>query len=134
MFSICCITISFWEVTKVVVKPSFELKRVRWRRKFVRLMHFFEINVAECNLKPSMKCFKTFGIQKIASNTHNFLYFSMKIAIYNRCELRMTRERKSARSISYFTACILPSSRKSCVNKARFKVFLNYKFASLSGW
>ena len=68
----------------------------------MRLMHFFEINVAECNLKPSMKCFKTFGIQKIASNAHNFLYFSMKIAIYNRCELRMTRERKSARSISCF--------------------------------
>ena len=101
-FSICCITISFWKVTKVVVKPSFELKRVRWRRKFARLMRFFEIDVAECNLKPSMKRFKTFGIQKIASSAHNFLYFSMKIAIYNRCESRMTHERKSARPVSCF--------------------------------
>ena len=92
-------------VTKVVVKPSFELKRVIWRRKFARLMRFFEINVAECNLKPSMKRFKTFGIQKnSASSVHNFLYFSMKIATYNRFELRMTRERKSARSVSCF-AC-----------------------------
>ena len=65
MFSICCITISFWVVTKVVVKPSFELKRVRWRRKFARLMRFFEIDVAECNLKPSIKRFKTLGIQKL---------------------------------------------------------------------
>ena len=53
-------------------------------------MRFVEIDVAECNLKPSMKRFKTFGIQKIASSAHNFLYFSMKVAIYNRCELRMT--------------------------------------------
>ena len=52
------------------MKPSFELKGVRWRRKFARLMRFFEIDVAECNLKPSMK---TFGIQKIASSAHNFL-------------------------------------------------------------
>ena len=102
VFSICCITISFWVVTKVVVKSSFELKRVRWPRKFARLMHFFEIDVAECNLKPSTKRFKTFGIQKIASSAHNFLYFSMKVAIYNRCELRMTHERKSARSVSCF--------------------------------
>ena len=102
VFSICCITISFWVVTKVVVKSSFELKRVRWPRKFARLMHFFEIDVAECNLKPSMKRFKTFGIQKIASSAHNFLYFSMKVAIYNHCELRMTHERKSARSVSCF--------------------------------
>ena len=88
--------------TKVVVKPSFELKRVRWRRKFARLMHFFDIDVAECNLKPSMKRFKTFGVRKIASSAHIFLYFSMKIAIYNCCELRMTRERKSVRSVSCF--------------------------------
>ena len=84
------------------MKPSFELKRVRWRRKFERLLHFFEIDVAECNLKPSMKRFKTFGIQKIASSAHNFLYFSMKVAIYNHCELRMTHERKLARSVSCF--------------------------------
>ena len=77
-------------VTKVVVKPSFESKRVRWRKKFARLMRFFEIDVVECNLKPSMKSFKTFGIQKIASSAHNFLYLSMKVAIYNRYELRMT--------------------------------------------
>ena len=89
-------------VTKVVVKPSFELKRVRWRRKFARLMRFFEIDVAECNLKPSIKRFKTSGIQKIASSAHDFLFFSMKIAIYNRCELKMTHERKSARSVSCF--------------------------------
>ena len=89
-------------VTKVVVKSSFELKRVRWGRKFERLMRFVEIDVAECNLKPSMKRFKTFGIQKIASSAHNFLYFSMKVAIYNRCELRMTHERKAARSVSCF--------------------------------
>ena len=89
-------------VTKVGVKPSFELKRVRWRRKFATLMRFSEIDVAECNLKPSMKRFKTFGIQKIASSAHNFLYFSMKVAIYNCCDLRMTHERKSARSVSCF--------------------------------
>ena len=65
-------------------------------------MRFFEIDVAECNLKPSMKRFKTFGIQKIASSAHNFLYFSMKVAIYNHCELRMTHERKSARSVLCF--------------------------------
>ena len=53
-------------------------------------MRFVEIDVAECNLKPSMKRFKTFGIQKIASSAHNFLYLSMKVAIYNRYELRMT--------------------------------------------
>ena len=52
-------------VNKVVVKPSFKLKQVRWRRKIARLMRFFEINVAECNLKPSMKRFKTLGIQKL---------------------------------------------------------------------
>ena len=52
-------------------------------------MRFVEIDVAECNLKPSMKRFKTFGIQKIASSAHNFLSFSMKVAIYNRCELIM---------------------------------------------
>ena len=75
VFSICCLTISFWVVTKVVVKSSFELKRVRWRRKFERLMRFVEIDVVQCNLKPSMKRFKTFGIQKIASSAHNFLYF-----------------------------------------------------------
>ena len=101
VFSICCITISFWVVTKVIAKPSFKLKRVRWRRKFARLMRFFDIDVAECNLKPSMKCFKTFGIQKIASSIHNFLNFSTKVAIYDRCELRMT-QRKSARSVSCF--------------------------------
>ena len=142
VFSICCLTISFWVVTKVVVKSSFELKRVRWRRKFERLMRFVEIDVAECNLKPSMKRFKTFGIQKIASSAHksdNFLYFSMKVAIYNRCELRMTHERKSARSVSCFARgdclhLILPSLRKSGVNMARFKVLGNQKFASFSAW
>ena len=63
--------------------------------------------------------------------------FWRKIAIYNRCELRMTHERKSARSVSCFareTASILPSLRKSGVNMARFKVFGNQKFASFSGW
>ena len=63
------------------MKPSFELKRVRWWTKFARLMRFFDIDAAECNLKPSMKHFKTFVIQKIASSAHNFLYFSVKIAI-----------------------------------------------------
>ena len=100
-------------------------------------MHFFEIDVAECNLKPSMKRFKTFGIQKIASSAHNFLYFSMKVAIYNRCELRMTHERNQQgqfHASRVETACILPSLRKSGVNMARFKVFGNQKFASFSGW
>ena len=101
VFSICCITVNFWVVTKVVVKPCIELKGVRWRRKFARLTRFFEINVAECNLKPSMKRFKTFGIQKIASSIHNFLNFSTRVAIYDHCELRMT-QRKSARSVSCF--------------------------------
>ena len=31
-------------------------------------------------------------------------------------------------------ACILPSLQKSGVNKARFKVFGNQKFAWFSGW
>ena len=40
----------------------------------MRLMRFFEIDVAECNLKPSMKCFKTFGIQKMLL-AHTILIF-----------------------------------------------------------
>ena len=91
---------SSWVVTKVIVKPSFVLKWVRWQTKFVRLMRLFEIDVAECNLKPSMKRFKTFGILHIAPSACIFLYFIMKIAIYNHCELRMTHERKSAWSVS----------------------------------
>ena len=99
-------------------------------------MRFFDIDVAECNLKPSMKRFKTFGIQKIACSVHNFLNFSTKVAIYDHCELRMT-QRKSARSISCFARgeCLhLLSLQKSGVNMARFKVFANQKFASFSGW
>ena len=81
--------------------------------------------------------FKTFGIQKIASSAHNFLYFSMKVAIYNHCELRMTHERKSARSVSCFAHgdCLhFAFLRKSGVNMACFKVFGNQKFALFSGW
>ena len=53
---------SSWVVTKVVVKPSCEVKRVRWRTKLARLIRFFEIDVAEHNLKPSVKRSKTFRI------------------------------------------------------------------------
>lgn len=41
---------SSWVVIKVVVKPPFELKQVRWWTKFVRVIRLFEIDVAECNL------------------------------------------------------------------------------------
>ena len=137
VFSICCLTISFWVVTKVVVKSSFELKWVRWQRKFERLMRFVEIDVAECNLKPSMKRFKTFGIQKIASSAHNFLYFSMKLlfTIVVSWEWHMKENQQGQFHASRVeTACILPSLRKSGVNMARFKVFGNQKFALFSAW
>ena len=136
VFSICCITIS-WVVTKVVVKSSFELKRVRWPRKFARLMHFFEIDVAECNLKPSMKRFKTFGIQKIASSAHNFLYFSMKLlfTIVVSWEWHMKENQQGQfHALHVETAYLLPSLRKSGVNMAHFKMFGNQQFASFSGW
>ena len=108
VFSICCITISFWVVTKVVVKPSFELKRVRWRRKFARLMRFFDIDVAECNLKPSMKRFKTFGIQKIASSVHNFLNFPRKLlfTIVVSWEWRKENQQGQFHASHVETACI----------------------------
>ena len=85
-----------------------------------------------------MKRFKTFGIQKIASSARNFRHLSMKIAIYNRCELREWHMKENQQGQFHAsrveTACILPSLWKSGVNMARFKVFGNQKFASSSGW
>ena len=131
-FSICCITISFWKVTKVVVKPSFELKRVRWRRKFARLMRFFEIDVAECNLKPSMKRFKTLGVQKLLlAHTISYIFpWKLLFTIVVSREWHMKENQQGLfHASSVETACILPSLRKSGVNMARFKVSGNQKFA-----
>ena len=67
-------------------------RTLKWWTKFARLMRLFLINVAECNLKPSLECFKTFGIQKIACGAHSFLYFTITVANYSCCEKRMTHQ------------------------------------------
>ena len=137
VFSICCITISFWVVTKVVVKSSFELKRVRWPRKFARLMHFFEIDVAECNLKPSTKLSKRLVFRKLLlAHTISYIFpWKLLFTIVVTWEWHMKENQQGQFHASCAeTACILPSLRKSGVNMARFKVFGNQKFASFSGW
>ena len=82
-----------------------------------------------------MNRFKTFGIQKIASSSHNFLYFLLLFTIVVSWEWHMKENQQGQFHASRVeTACILPSLRKSGVNMARFKVFGNQKFASFSGW
>ena len=47
---------------------------LKWWTKFARLMRLFVINVAECNLKPSLERFKTFGIIRKLIVAHTVSY------------------------------------------------------------
>ena len=74
-------------------------------------MRLFDIDVAECNLKPSMKRFKCLGFSKLLL-VNAISYFTTNTAIYNGYELRMTHERKSA---TWSVSC---SARGDCLHFA----------------
>ena len=70
--------------------------------------------------------------------TLSFLYFTITIANYNCCEMRMThQENKHGRFacvLHVATVYILPSLQKSHVNMVPFTVFGKQNFCSFSGW
>ena len=141
VFLICCITISFWKVLGWLPRSvwSLPLSYSEWdggeslRRWCVSLRSML-LNVT-WNLPWNVSKRLVFRKLLLAHTISYIFPWKLLFTIVVSWEWHMKENQQGQFHASCVeTACILPSLRKSGVNMARFKVFGNQKFASLSAW
>ena len=118
--SICCITIGFWVVTKVIVKSSFELKRVRWRTKFARLMRVsLRLMLLNVTWNLPWNISKRWEFRKmLLAHTISYIFpWKLLFTIVVSWERHIKENQQGQFYASHVeTAWILPSLQKSGVN------------------
>ena len=141
VFSICCITISFWKVPWWLPRSLWSLpsSKSEWGGGESLWGWCFSLRSLLLNVTWNLpwNVSKRLVFRKLLlAHTISYIFpWKLLFTIVVSWEWHMKENQQGQfHPLGVETACILPSLQKSGVNLARFKVFGNQKFASFCGW